>query len=316
MATRPPVPERRGPSRSRAALAVLGAAALFGTTGTSRELLVPDAPGTGVAAMRLLVGSIGLIGFVVWRGRGSVLLQLWRRPIVWVIGAGVAGYQAFFFIGTQRTGVAVAALIALGSAPFLAGLLGWALREGAPGWLWVLSTAIAVFGLALLVSGSLAEGDGVGMLSALVAGGCYAVFTVLGVRLAREGFHGGDTLAASFSLGAVVLLPAVFASSWWLTPSGIALTLWLGIATTTVAYLLFGLGLTVLQPGHIATLTLFEPAVATVLGVVVLHEPIGLVGWMGCGLVVGALALLGIVEARGDRAADGDGGMQLMEKTV
>ena len=179
-------------SRSRAAGAVMAAAVLFGTTGTSRQLLVPDAPGTGVAAMRLLVGSAGLVLYVVWRGRWPDLLRLWRRPVVWVMGLAVAGYQAFFFIGTQRAGVAIAALIALGSAPFLAGMLGWILREGAPGWLWAASTAIAVVGLALLVSGDLATGDPVGMLSAFGAGACYAVYTVLGVRLAREGYSGSD----------------------------------------------------------------------------------------------------------------------------
>jgi DME family drug/metabolite transporter len=291
------------PTRPRAALAVMGAAVLFGTTGTSRALLVPDAPGPGVAAMRLLVGSLGLVAFVLWRGRGHDLLRLWRRPVVWIMGAAVAGYQAFFFIGTSRAGVAVAALIALGSAPFLSGILGWLLKEGAPGWLWALSTAIAVFGLGLLVSGSLATGDVLGMLSALAAGTCYAVFTVLGVRLSREGFPGGDVLAASFSIGAVVLIPAL-ASTWWLSAPGVVEVLWLGLATTTVAYLLFGMGLSVLQPGHIATLTLLEPAVATILGVLVLGEPIDGRGWLGCLLVILALALLGFVEARAESAPE------------
>jgi DME family drug/metabolite transporter len=284
--------------KATAALAVMGAAVLFGTTGTSRELLAPDAPGPGVAALRLIVGAAGLVAFVVWRGDGALLRALWRRPAIWLMGAAVAGYQAFFFIGTARTGVAVAALIALGSAPFLSGLLGWALREGAPGWTWAVSTAIAVVGLGLLVTGSLTTGDPLGMLAALAAGACYAVFTVVGVRLAREGYSGSSVLASSFALGAVVLLPFVFTSTWWLSPGGIALSLWLGIVTTTVAYLLFGVGLKVLQPGHIATLTLLEPAVATLLGVVVLSEPISATGWIGCLLVIGALALLGIAENR------------------
>jgi DME family drug/metabolite transporter len=229
------------------------------------------------------------------------------------MGFAVAGYQAFFFIATTRTGVAVAALIALGSAPFLAGILGWIMREGAPGWVWALSTAIAVTGLGLLVEGSLDTGDAWGMVSALGAGVCYAVFTVLGVRLAREGYAGGDVLAASFSIGAVVLIPAL-TSTWWLSAPGVVEVLWLGVATTTVAYLLFGIGLAVLQPGHIATITLLEPAVATLLGVVVLSEPIDLMGWLGCLLIIVALALLGVVEARTDRATtDGRGEDQLTE---
>jgi DME family drug/metabolite transporter len=138
------------------------------------------------------------------------------------------------------------------------------------------------------------------MLSALMAGACYAIFTVVGVGLAREGFTGSAVLASSFSIGAVLLVPAVFMSTWWIAPGGIVVVLWLGLATTTVAYLLFGVGLKVLQPGHIATLTLLEPAIATVLGVIVLGEPVAALGWIGCLLVFCALALLGIAENRRD----------------
>lgn len=284
--------------RLGAAVAVLGAAALFGTTGTVRQLLVPDAPGAGVAAMRLLVGAAGLVVYVLWRRRGADLVGLWRRPVVWVMGAAVAGYQALFFLGTARTGVAVGTLISLAIAPFLAGLLGWALREGAPGWAWVASTTIAVLGVGLLVSGSLSSGDPVGMAFAAGAGACYAAYTVLGVRLARDDHAPSSVLAASFAIGAVLLLPAAASSTWWVSMEGIVAVLWLGLATTTGGYLLFGLGLRALQPGHIATLNLFEPAVATLLGVVVLGEVIGFAGWIGCLLIVCALALLGIAESR------------------
>jgi drug/metabolite transporter, DME family len=284
--------------KALAALAVLGAAALFGTTGTVRALLAPDAPGAGVAAMRLLVGAAGLVGFVLWRRQGALLTALWRRPVVWAMAVAVAGYQALFFMGTARTGVAVGTLISLSIAPFLAGVLGWLLREGAPGWVWAVSTVIAVLGVGLLVSGSLSTGDPVGMLLAAGAGVCYAGYTVLGVRLARDGIPPSAVLAASFSIGAVLLLPAAVSSGWWLSADGLVVVLWLGLATTTGGYLLFGLGLRELQPGHIATLNLFEPAVATILGVLLLGESLGTAGWIGCLLVIGALALLGVAENR------------------
>lgn len=285
--------------KRRAAYAVMGAAALFGTSATSQALFAPDASGVSVAAMRLLVGSAGLVGFVVWRGNRASLATLWRRPLVWLMGVAVAGYQAFFFIGAGRTGVAVGTLISLAVAPFLAGVLGWILREGPPGWIWALSTVIAITGVGLLMAGNLSTGDPVGMLSAAAAGACYAVYTVLGVRLTREGFPASAVLASSFAVGALVLLPAAVTSTWWFSVSGVLEVLWLGLVATTLAYLLFGIGLRELQPGHIATLNLFEPAVATVLGVLVLGESLSSMGWIGCLLVVGALALLGMTEGRG-----------------
>ena len=248
--------------------------------------------------MRLLVGSVGLVAFVLWRGHRSELLGLWRSPVVWLMGLTVAGYQAFFFMGTARAGVAVGTLVSLALAPFMAGILGWVLKEGAPGWIWVLSTVMAIVGVSLLMAGNLGSGDVAGAGFAAAAGACYAVYTVVGVRLSRNGHDPSTVLAASFSIGAVLLLPAAVTSTWWLSVGGVVAVLWLGLGATTLAYLLFGVGLRHLQPGHIATLNLFEPAVATLLGVVVLGETLGTTGWIGCLLVMAALALLGIVENR------------------
>jgi DME family drug/metabolite transporter len=210
------------------------------------------------------------------------------------MGLSVASYQALFFFGVSRTGVAVGTLASLALAPFLAGVLGWLLREGAPGVVWGASTILAVIGVALLTIGDGQARDAVGIAAAMGAGASYAVYTVLGVRLARRGESASAVLAASFAIAAVILLPVFVASGlWWATPSGFALILWLGLVATTVAYLLFGVGLTVLQPGHIATLNLAEPVVATMLGLVLLSETLGPRGWVGSALVVIALALLG-----------------------
>ena len=284
---------------ARASLAVLAAAALFGTSATSQALLMPDAPPAAVADLRLIVGSLGLIAVVWWRLGPQVLVALWRRPTIWLMGLFVASYQACFFIGADRTGVAIGTLASLALAPFLAGLLGWALREGAPGWVWAASTVVAVIGLAFLTLGSAGSVDPIGVLAAGGAGASYAVYTVLGARLARGGEHPSAVLATSFSVGAVILVPfVVLAGLWWLTPEGIAMVLWLGLIATTVAYLLFGVGLAVLQPGHIATLNLAEPVVATVLGVLILGERLPVAGWIGCVLIIIALAMLGLMENR------------------
>ena len=62
---------------------------------------------------------------------------------------------------------------------------------------------------------------------------------------------------------------------------------------------LFGLGLPVLQPGHIATLTLLEPVGATLLGVLILGEQVSATGWLGVVLLLGGLAAVGLGERRG-----------------
>jgi len=75
--------------------------------------------------------------------------------------------------------------------------------------------------------------------------------------------------------------------------------LWVGLAATTAAYVLFGRGLTHLTAGTVATLNLAEPLVATALGVVILKEV--LAGWSAVGslLIASALALLAWATLKG-----------------
>ena len=273
---------------------VLGAAALFSTSGTAKALLEPDAWPPSVAAVRLVVGALGMVVFVAWRGLGSDALTLMRRPLVWLMAVGVAGYQGFFFIGVQLTGVATGTLIALGSAPFLAGTLGWFVGEGAPGWVWAGATAVGIAGLVLLTGSG--DADLVGVFAALGAAASYAVYTVFGARLSRDGHDASAVLTAAFVLGAVLLAPFLARADWLFSVSGVALAAWLGLAATTAAYLLFGLGLPVLQPGHIATLTLLEPVGATLWGVLLLGERLSASGWFGCTLILGALLVVGVRE--------------------
>lgn len=290
-----PATERRA-----AAAAVLGSAALFGTSGTARALLQPAAPAPGAAAARLIVGAAGLVAWASRTADGrAALLRLWRMPIIWAMGLTVAAYQVFFFLSMSRTGVAVGTLASLALTPFMAGILGWVMREGAPGYIWLVSTTLAIVGVTLLTVGAGDGRDVWGIVFGLLAGASYAFYTVFGVRFAREGEQPTHVLAASFAVSGAILVPVFLLSgTWWMSWSSILLILWLGLATTTLAYILFGMGLRALQPGHIATLNLAEPVFATLLGVFVLGEVLGPLGVVGCALVIVGLGVLGIAEGR------------------
>lgn len=287
--------------RRTAAAAVLGSAALFGTSGTARALLQPSAPAPGAAAARLIVGAAGLVAWAARTEEGrAALLRLWRRPIIWAMGATVAAYQVFFFLSMSRTGVAVGTLASLALTPFMAGILGWIMREGAPGYVWLVSTILAITGVALLTAGAGDRRDVLGIVFGLLAGASYAFYTVFGVRFARAGEQPTHVLAASFAVSGLLLVPVfIMSGTWWMSWSALLLILWLGLATTTLAYVLFGMGLRWLQPGHIATLNLAEPLFATLLGVFVLGEVLGGLGILGCALVIIGLGVLGLAEGRG-----------------
>ena len=113
-------------------------------------------------------------------------------------------------------------------------------------------------------------------------------------RFELTGGAGADTLAtgegadsifggagAVGALQLAVTRPAVVVD----VPSLVAV-LWLGLATTTLAYALFVRGLAGVGAATAATLTLAEPVVAAALGLVVLGERLGWNEWAGIGLIV------------------------------
>lgn len=282
-------------------LQVVAAATLFGTTGTSQALGPSGTTPLGVGAARLVIGGAGLV-VVLPRVGGSRRGALRLLGTRWGLLAGVmtAAYQVCFFAGVARAGVALGTLVTIGSGPILTGLLSWVLLRERPTRSFLLATGLAVAGLALLTLDG-AERSGVdtsGLLLALLSGLGYALYTIAARRLIVTGAPSAEVMAAAFGLGGVLLLPVLLTQplGWLATASGVAMALWLGLATTTVAYVLFGRGLRHLPAGPVTTLVLAEPVVATVLGVVVLGERLGPAGWagallVGVGVVVQALAV-------------------------
>ncbi|HWT25046.1 MAG TPA: EamA family transporter, partial [Solirubrobacteraceae bacterium] len=207
-----------------------------------------------------------------------------------------------FFAAVDRTGVAVGTVVALGSAPAIAGVAG-RIADGEPlTRRWAVATVLASAGVALLVAaGGGASVDPLGVALAVAAGGGYATYTVLAKRLLRAGHAPERVMAASFGLAALLLAPvlALGDTSWLLTGDGIALALFLGAIPTALAYVLFARGLRSLTPGETATLTLAEPLTATGLGILALGERPGALAAAGAGLVLAGLLALAAPARRG-----------------
>jgi DME family drug/metabolite transporter len=290
-----------------AVAAVLGAAVLFGTTGTAQALGPDGTSPLGVGAVRLAVGGLALLLVLQLVGGSTrAATRLWRTPVGLVAGVCTALYQVCFFAAVDRAGVALGTLVTIGSGPVFAGLLGAVLLRERVEASWLVATGTCVGGLALL---SLAGGrDGAveptGLLLALTSGAAYAAYTVAAKQCMHAGGQPADVMASAFALGGLLLLPLLATQplAWLASPDGWALAAYLGLVTTTAAYLLFGRGLAVLAAGPVTTLVLAEPLVATALGVGVLGERLPALGRAGAGLVLGGLALQGVMSTRG-RAA-------------
>jgi DME family drug/metabolite transporter len=292
------------PSGAAATGSVLLGGMLFGTAGVAQAFAPSGAHPLTVGAMRLSVGAIALIIFVLARGDtfGSVV-RLWGSPAGLIATAGAAAYQPFFFAGVARVGVPLGTLVAVGSAPIFTGLLGWVWRRERPTGTWALATTICVAGLALLTGAGAQVGSLDGIALTAGAGVSIACYTVAAKSLLESGVDAIGVCASTFLLGSIVVLPFALGQGigWARTGSGVLVALYLGLATMAVANILYARGLLHLPPATAATLGLADPVTATALGVLVLGQTVSPLGWLGfLGVVVGLL-LQGIWAARAGR---------------
>ncbi len=282
----------------RARLLVLLSALCFGTTGTAQEL-GPDASPALVGAARIVVGG-ALLVLVASRAPRSSASWAWRPVAAGALG--VAAYQLTFFAAVDATGVAVGTVVALGSGPVFAGLLGRLVHGEPLTGRWALATALAVAGVGVLVAaGARARIEPGGVALALGAGLAYAAYTVAAKGMLTAGHAPATVIGRLFGLGAVLLAPVLILEhpADLASPGGVALAIYLGVVPTALAYGLFARGLRHLPAGEVATLTLAEPLTAAALGAVVLGERPGLAALAGVALVLAGLVVLAVRRGNG-----------------
>ena len=276
----------------RAVAMVLIAAVMWGTTGTARALAPAEAAPLAVGAVRIAIGGALLV--IIALARGTLFATRWPLVPAIVAATAVAVYQLSFFEGVARAGVAVGTILAIGSAPAFAGLLGWfALRER-PTTRWLVSTAIATTGLVLLVlPGATATLDLPAIALPLVAGAGYAVYATASKRLLRLGDNVA-VAAIAFGGGALLLVPVLLVVDlgWLADPRGVLVVLELGVVATALAYILFTAALARLPVSWGATLSLAEPLTASLLGLAILGESLAPIQLAGAALVATGLVAL------------------------
>lgn len=280
-------------------LLVLAAAVLWGTTGTAQALAPEGAHPISVGTLRLVLGGLALLLFARMRGV-SLHPRTWPRMPLLLTGLTIATYQLCFFGAVARTGVAVGTIVGIGSAPIMAGVLGWLRYRQRPGWRWMMATVLAICGCVLLtLPGRDAQVDLVGVLLALGAGLSYALYAMFSKEL-LEHAPPDAVMASVFCLGALILAPLLLTTDLrWLTePRGLLVMLHLGLIATALAYILFARGLTVVLAATAVTLSLAEPLTAGILGVVVVGEQLTALAAAGIVLLLSGLALLSLPVPR------------------
>jgi DME family drug/metabolite transporter len=281
----------------------------WGTTGATMSLLARDA-----AAGPLLVGWVRvavaapclLLAALLARAAeprtpeaDQIALGSGSRVLAYlVLGATMAAYQVCYFSAVTLCGVAVTALLAICSAPLLIAVLAAVFLDERLTPTSRLSLVMAVLGTALLVLGPRGFGEigghfGIGVVLALGAGLSYAAYAVSAKRLLSRR-PPLEVSAATFTVAALLLSPTLFAAGPIRAPivAGWPWLVYLGTGPTAAAYVLFTTGLRRVPATRAGIVSLLEPLTASILGVLYFGESLGVAGWLGAALLLGALATL------------------------
>lgn len=266
---------------------------IFGTVGIFRRYI--PLPSGAIALARGLIGALFLILLMLIRRQKPDVTAL-RKNWLWLLlsGACLGANWILFFEANLYTTVA-AATVCYYMAPILVMLVApfllrerLSIKKG-------ICIGVAFVGV-LLVSGIFEGGNArlKGNLLGLAAACVYAGIVLLNKQI--KGLSAFDRTVAQLVVSALVLLPYVlFAEPIFDTVPGsttLVCLLVIGVLHTGVAYALYFGAMGSLRAQTVALCSYIDPAVAILCSAAFLGEEIGVWGFVGAAMVLGA-ALVG-----------------------
>jgi drug/metabolite transporter (DMT)-like permease len=302
-----------GMEKIKGHLYLMGGFALAGTSVVAARLLAGRLGTFSITALSLAFALLGLLPFCAARLRGT-LAGLHARQ--WLLlgaqaGCGIFLFRMFLLQGMLRTSAGEAGILT-GATPAITALLAALVLRERLGWRSLAGIALSVAGIVFL-QGVAQSGAGfershlVGNLLVLCAAASESLFNTIS-RLGSLRQTEGKTLDVYSQTWLVALIalvlclgPAVFEHPME-AAAHLELTQWLalgwyGLFVTALAFVLFYAGIRHCSAATAGVLSGMIPFTALILSVLLLREPAGWAQWLGGGLIVGGMALIGGQEA-------------------
>ena len=261
---------------------LLAVVSVQGGAAFAKELF-PALGSAGTAGMR--IGLSALLLIAVFR---PPLARLTRAQWGAVIPYGVVlgAMNLSFYQALERIPLGLAVTLEF-VGPLALAVFG---SRRAADFLWVV---LAAAGIALIAPwrGGVGALDPLGVLLALLAGGCWAAYIVLGGRVSRV-FPGGQSVATGMLFASLTVLPFSFAEGLAarLTPPLFMAGLAVALLSSAVPFTLEMMALRVLSSRTFGILMSLEPAAAALSGVVFLRERLTGTQWLALVFVSAASA--------------------------
>jgi inner membrane transporter RhtA len=283
------------PRRGAAGLAIallIAAMCCFQAGASLAKGLFPLVGAAGTTALRTGLASILLVA--VWRPWRMRVSRLQARDIL-IYGASLGVMNLAFYSALKLIPLGIAVALEF-TGPLAVAVIG---SRRPIDFLWI---ALAVLGLLVLLpigAGSAAVAP-VGVMLALLAGACWALYIVYGRRAGAA--HGGQTTALGMLTAALLTVPVGLAESGsrLLSVDVLPLGLALAVVSSALPYSLEMIAMPRLPAKTVGVLMSLEPAVAAMFGLLLLNEHLTLLQWVAIGSIMVASA--GSASARDAKA--------------
>lgn len=240
--------------------------------------------------MRTLIGGALLVPVAAARGDLRPLARHWRVVLVYT-GVEVAGPWLLLSHAEQRLSSSLTGLL-VAAVPLIGAVLAWRTGDDRPDRRLLGGLLVGFAGVALLVGLDLSVRD----LFAAAELGLVVIGYAMGAWLIARRLSGVPAVgvvAVSLLATAILYAPAGLLLAPQRFPS-LTVTLSvlvLGVVCTAVAFVAFFALIAEVGPVRATVITYINPAVALLLGVLVLREPLGVAAVTGFALILAGSAL-------------------------
>lgn len=252
--------------------------------------------------LRFLIASAATLSIVLLLKKFQ--LSLLKRPELWAVGALNTGGFSAQYIGLNYTTASKTALLIDINVVAVAIISYFAFAERI-GRRQALGVASGLIGVVLLTGEggiSWTESEFVGDIIVFIAGWLWAFFIVLNKKLLTR--HNAIELSTGAIVTSAVWLTipvaylAVVGADFTIEPLGWASIVYLGIFCTSVATLLWAMGLQGVSATSSATIMLLEIITALAISIALLEESLRTVAMIGASFVLVAIYLVSSGERR------------------
>lgn len=277
---------------------ILAGAALWGIIGLwNRQLMAGGLSPTSIVVVRNFGGMVLLALLFAVKDRS--VFRVKREHLKYFFGTGVVSVVLFtvcYFSCQQICSLAVASIL-LYTAPSIVVILSAILWKEPVTVRKLAALALTLVGCAC-VCGVFAGGLTVtvpGILLGLGAGFFYALYSIFGRYALQAGYDSMTVTVWTFLFAGpaslVLLRPrelaaAAAAPGMWLLAAGLV------VVSTVTPYLLYTRGLAGVEPGKASIMASLEPVVASLTGVLVFGEPLGILTLVGIVCVLAGVVIL------------------------